>query len=91
MNYSKQDVYFQIAIEYIDKPGPIQERLTKAYNFNLIYIEPEQLPENIRQRFKTVRNKLQFTANMCSEEAKVMADEIKTMARLLKEYLPEDS
>ncbi|MCX5888601.1 MAG: hypothetical protein NTY36_04020 [Deltaproteobacteria bacterium] len=91
MNYSKQHIYFQIAIEYIDKPGPIQERLTNAYNFNLVYIEPEELPENIRQRFKIVRNKLQVTADMSTEEAEAMAVEIKCMARLLEKYLPEDS
>jgi hypothetical protein len=92
MNYSKQYVYFQIAIEYIDKPGPIQNRLTDAYNFNLVYVEPEELPEDIRQRFKTVCNKLKMGANvdkMSTEDAEAIASEIKSIGLLLEGYLPD--
>lgn len=92
MNHSEQYVMFQIAIDYINKPGPIKERIANAYNFNLIYIEPKELPVDISQRFVRVRNELAVKANqdnMSTEEAEAIALEIKSMALLLEGYLPE--
>ena len=74
-------------------PRSIQERIADAYLFNLIHVRTEDLPETIRWRFNTLRDRLtsveperdegtvMATVNkMSTSEAVEIADEILSLA-----------
>lgn len=84
-------------------PSSIQRRVADAYIFNLIHLETEELPEEIRIKFKELHKKLTSVApagdegsvyattnEMSTEEAIEIAHSITYMADIVESAYRND-